>query len=978
MSLQISKNQEIKLQYSKLPKYKLIEYINEKLESPMKGLNSKNKSDIISFIINSKMKIEPLEYFDKFTRQKSSVNFQKRYGLNPYTKEELLKMDFEKDNFRNPYEGTQNILNPDSQILKLEEHQKKFLNGFLIGNLRGAIVFHGVGTGKTLTAVACSNMYLQLYPKNNVYVITPSAVIYNFTKEMLSFGLDPRDPRYKYFTYEKFARSKSTIAENALLIVDEAHNFRTEMKRNKDGEFGWQNKRGQELLVRGGIPCHKCLMLTATPFVNKPYDIENLLAVAEGRYPNDEESFGFIASSSGMRYDYLKYRISKYQKSLENEYFPKKIEKFVPLIVPDDNYEIKAKTGRDNPYYVYTRQNGLDKLKFDFIMDKIKRNNNKYVCYTSFQDSGIKELEQLLTKSKISYGIISGSQNTRQKADFIDGYNNYNNEKYLDKKYRILLITKAGAEGVDLKETRGIFVMDGQWNDALYEQIVARAIRFKSHFNLPKKDQFVEVYKLFLCYKSESEILNDINDNKKINFLALLEVILKNREKEKKLKQATKDKLSKKDELEFNKAILDKYKGNKDFDPDELKKLKKGSTERAKYLKENHQFARNKESYITDEVKNLGKTTPSTDFYMFIKTKVKSYVIDKFIESISKIPKVESSISDIPEVKKIFEDIVNKKMTGKEMMNYISKILRPIIKKSQTYLSKINNLQMEKYLQEHAIKKENIRNKLKVKVGQEYFTPPHVIKEMFNFFDLKRILKNIADTATFDILEPSAGHGAVVKGIIEYFEVIKATYTIDMVEYSDENRKILEEIVLNDFIELKKTKDFLEFFPSKQYDFVFMNPPFHLDTKFNKQYKTDVYDYDFVKRAYACLNLNGVLVAITGMKWKENEEIKKWYKSKNAIIEEKTFNWSGEGLKKGAEIKNLKVSFIKITKVKEDPKEDKDILDTSFKNIIISEAQQTKMLEITNAFDKLADVEEEEENNKPYHERKSTLAIRRR
>jgi 16S rRNA G1207 methylase RsmC len=128
---------------------------------------------------------------------------------------------------------------------------------------------------------------------------------------------------------------------------------------------------------------------------------------------------------------------------------------------------------------------------------------------------------------------------------------------------------------------------------------------------------------------------------------------------------------------------------------------------------------------------------------------------------------------------------------------------------------------------------------------------------------------------------------------MDAFDKIKENYSIDMVEYSEENRKVLEEIELKDFIELKKTKDFLEFFPSKQYDFIFMNPPFHLDTKFNKQYKKDVYDYDFVKRAYACLKENGVLFAITGIKWKDNADIKKWYSSKNAVIEDKTFNWSG-------------------------------------------------------------------------------------
>ena len=349
---------------------------------------------------------------------------------------------------------------------------------------------------------------------------------------------------------------------------------------------------------------------------------------------------------------------------------------------------------------------------------------------------------------------------------------------------------------------------------------------------------------------------------------------------------------------------------------------------------------------------------------MYLKQKVKTYVIDKFITDLSNIPKVEQSVLDIPEVKKIMTEIINNKMTGVQMMSYISTVLRPLMNETKKFLAKVDNLKIEKYLQEHAVKKENIRNKLKVKVGQEYFTPPHVIKEFFEFAGLNLVMKLVSKDMSFDCLEPSAGHGAIVGGIMDAFDKLKAKYTIDMVEYSDENRKVLEEIVLNDFIELKKTKDFLEFFPSKQYDFVFMNPPFHLSTKFNKQYNKDVYDYDFVKRAYACLKKNGSLFAITGTTWKTNEDIKKWYSSKDAIIQEKNLNWTGEGLKKGAEIKNLKVSFIKITKLKEDPQEDKEILDTMFKKI--TEDRKEKILEINNEFQELANIKEEITEKKIY------------
>ena len=81
-----------------------------------------------------------------------------------------------------------------------------------------------------------------------------------------------------------------------------------------------------------------------------------------------------------------------------------------------------------------------------------------------------------------------------------------------------------------------------------------------------------------------------------------------------------------------------------------------------------------------------------------------------------------------------------------------------------------------------------------------------------------------------------------------------------------------------------------------------MNPPFHLDKRLNKKYKRDYYDYDFVKRAYGMLELNGVLVAITGINYEKNKDMIKWYKDKGAKIEKVKGKWTGENLKQGAEI----------------------------------------------------------------------------
>ena len=96
-----------------------------------------------------------------------------------------------------------------------------------------------------------------------------------------------------------------------------------------------------------------------------------------------------------------------------------------------------------------------------------------------------------MNKNNISFAVISGRENIKQKEDSKNKYNN--------KDVQVLAITKAGTEGIDTIGTEAIFIYEGSsWNEALVEQAIARAIRFKSHFHLPKNEQIVYVHRLLI------------------------------------------------------------------------------------------------------------------------------------------------------------------------------------------------------------------------------------------------------------------------------------------------------------------------------------------------------------------------------------------------------------------------------------------------------------------------------------------------
>jgi hypothetical protein len=86
-----------------------------------------------------------------------------------------------------------------------------------------------------------------------------------------------------------------------------------------------------------------------------------------------------------------------------------------------------------------------------------------------------------------------------------------------------------------------------------------------------------------------------------------------------------------------------------------------------------------------------------------------------------------------------------------------------------------------------------------------------------------------------------------------------------------------------------------------------MNPPFHIRKSENALLINDVWDYEFIRRAYAMLNVGGELIAITSKKWQMEKQAQKFYEKVDAEIEER----------KGEKFGNVRidVSIIKIIKM---------------------------------------------------------------
>ena len=134
-----------------------------------------------------------------------------------------------------------------------------------------------------------------------------------------------------------------------------------------------------------------------------------------------------------------------------------------------------------------------------------KDRSKKSVLYSNWVEQGVLTFTKLLEGDDFfadKFGIIVGSTPLSERLDIV--------KKYNEGSILILVISKAGSEGLDLEETRNIIVLDPPWNQANLDQIIGRGIRYKSHINLPKEDQNVTIYMLLLMTKADREKLTGI------------------------------------------------------------------------------------------------------------------------------------------------------------------------------------------------------------------------------------------------------------------------------------------------------------------------------------------------------------------------------------------------------------------------------------------------------------------------------------
>lgn len=424
-------------------------------------------------------------------------------------------------------------------MVKLLEYQNKCVN--FIKNNYGLIIYHFMGSGKTITSL--SMLYQFDYP---ILIITTKSSKKNFVDDIKKLNFDPK--KITLYTYKK---AISLILNNQLkfngysVIIDEAHNLRSGTKL-------------QSILINECRHAKKIVLLTGTIFYNNLTDLSVLVNIIKKDevLPETNKEFKFFYYDenyeSPINVESFKERIKNtisFYKNKDNKNFPSSVTIFIKVDMSNDQiseyrHYVKKILALDNIQHIdysildkkkvnnflsVTRQlsntvnNSENSPKILEIFNYIKNNFKPVVVYSNYLKNGILPLSSLLHKEKISYAIYFGEQNEEKRNKIINNYNN--------REIDVLLISSAGSESLDLKNTRYIHIMEPHWNESKINQIIGRSIRLNSHINLPENQRNVTIVKWIsvfgykIPYETADEYLIKLSKQKDLMFSQFDEII---------------------------------------------------------------------------------------------------------------------------------------------------------------------------------------------------------------------------------------------------------------------------------------------------------------------------------------------------------------------------------------------------------------------------------------------------------------------
>lgn len=409
--------------------------------------------------------------------------------------------------------------------VQIKTHQRRIAQFMQSTKRKGLLILHNVGSGKTITSLVTAKCILARYPTKSVVILTPTSVKLQFEQELNRLEFSPEMfSRFEIYTHntwlDRYAQGMYSL-KNKILIVDEAHRFNSIIKMKPDGTI----KSGiySIHLINAAFDSFKTILLTATPIQNYVSEMVNYLFIIKNmkyspkKYIDLVNEFKVNKNTTVLK-DFspsLKC-LSSFFRNENNKHFPTVKTYNTPLFMNKKYYDTYMQVeyrllssdvkklflkNHEEPDRLKHYYNGIRRAinnvdiesspKFTWIINKIiSSKHEKCLVYSNWLEFGVKFLENELTKHNIRSVTIEGSISATRRKTILQEYN--------DGKVTVLFITSAGAEGLDLKNTTNVIITEPFWHESRINQVIGRAVRYKSHDSLPAEQQVVNVYHLIL------------------------------------------------------------------------------------------------------------------------------------------------------------------------------------------------------------------------------------------------------------------------------------------------------------------------------------------------------------------------------------------------------------------------------------------------------------------------------------------------
>lgn len=409
------------------------------------------------------------------------------------------------------------------------EHQDRVIQG------GSTIAYHSLGSGKTYTGLKSIERAVDSGGKG--LFVAPASLVENARKEVAKHKVNIGDS--EIVSYDKVVRNPHLFNENYdVLVLDEFHRLRNPGKRRSVLNKIRKNS-GKAVGLTGSVMYND--VSDVAPLVNTVAD-EKVLP--EGKKDFHQTFIGereiptpllerlrhgsrgiesFIKNEDKLK-DILDRHIDRYDTPQSSEDFPDKTEEVVPVEMSEYQQKIynfamgqmppdlkdKVKRGvalsrsdvaklqmfSTGPRLAALSSAYIDKERDESpkldeavrrVSEGLEKDRFKALVYSNYIEGGvepyIRRLEAAGHGDKIQ--VFKGGLNNKQRKEIVENYNSG--------KKPVLVVSSAGSEGLDLKGTRKVQILEPHFNEEKINQVIGRSARYQSHTHLPEEERNVHV-----------------------------------------------------------------------------------------------------------------------------------------------------------------------------------------------------------------------------------------------------------------------------------------------------------------------------------------------------------------------------------------------------------------------------------------------------------------------------------------------------